>query len=67
MRRRRTNIDKQENLVKALWDFAAAQQNFGDDQRIITDSKGTCVLDPAIRKAICTIMDNFGYDVLEVQ
>ncbi len=63
-RRRRTNIEKQERVVKALWDFAF---NLQTKPTTCTDSKGTKIHLESVGVALRDIMDNFGYDVLEVQ
>ena len=63
-RRRRTNFEKQERVVKLLWDFAYDLQT---KPCTVTDSRGTKVHLDSIGVALREIMDNFGYDVVEVQ
>lgn len=67
MRRRRTNIDKQEALVSALWGFIRANNIALQNgwPMITAGIEATQVNDSAMRKAVSTIMDTFGYDVSE--
>jgi len=67
-RRRRTNIDKQERVVSALWEFARNIQQNPDKGCVATavESGTKLSLDHA-GKAMQEILDAFGYDVLEVQ
>lgn len=68
MSRRRKNIEKQEKLVTALWDVVWKNQiALAENRPMISSSGGARMSDPAIREAILTIMDIFGYDVVEVQ
>lgn len=68
-RRRRTNIDKQERVVSALWELARDMQHRPNEGGpVITSGEdGTKLNDGHARKALREIMDAFGYDVLEVQ
>lgn len=66
--RRRTNIDKQERVVSALWEFARDIQKRPDEGCVATASKdGTKLSLDHVGKAMREILDAFGYDVLEVQ
>ena len=62
-RRRRTNYDKQENVVSAIWEFAHNQQTH---EHTVTNSKGTSVHIDSVGVALKKIMDIFGYDVTPV-
>lgn len=64
-RRRRTNIDKQERVVTLLWNFAHDLQT--KPHNCTACKSGTTVNLDAVGDALRGIMDNFGYDVLEVQ
>lgn len=68
MRRRRTNIDKQERVVSALWNLARDMQHRPDEGCVATNVEdGTKLSLGHCGKALKEIMDTFGYDVLEVQ
>jgi hypothetical protein len=66
-RRRRTNIDKQERVVSALWELARDMQKRPDEGCVATSCDGTKLGLGHAGKALREIMDTFGYDVLEVQ
>jgi hypothetical protein len=63
-RRRRSNIEKQEHVVKLLWEFARDLQT---KPCTCTDSHGTRVHLDSVGVALREIMDNFGYAVVDVQ
>jgi hypothetical protein len=66
-RRRRTNIDRQERVVSALWELARDMQNRPSEGCVATAGDGTKLSLGHCGKALREIMDTFGYDVLEVQ
>jgi hypothetical protein len=65
----RKNINKQEEMVSALWDFAYDLQHNKPDMWS-TEHDGirkTAMNDKAIRKAIERLAENFGLELQEVQ
>jgi len=66
-RRFRTSIDKQENVVSILWDFARNLQQNPEYGCVSTLGDGTRVSLDHIGKALLAIMDNFGYATKKVQ
>lgn len=66
MRRKRCNIEKQEAVVAELWDFARAAQKVQTVGCVIKASDVE-LEDAAIRKTLNSLMEIFGYGVLEVQ
>lgn len=64
---KRRNLQKQEKLVSALWEFADDLQKRPNEGQIITASNGTRVSSKHINKAIADIMETFGYAVTEIQ
>jgi hypothetical protein len=68
IRRRRTNLIKQECVVAAIWEFARAEQHKPDDGCVATTLEdGTRASLKHVGDALAAIMETFGYDVLEVQ
>ena len=61
------SIDKQEAIVSCLWRFARDAQKIEKQGCVITAEDGTKLEDKAIRMALASIMQIFGYEVLEVQ
>lgn len=70
---KRTNIVKQEEVVAALWDFAANIQlrpNEGAAKATIAsgqENAGTAVGLGHVGAAMKRILDAFGYTVIEIQ
>lgn len=68
MRRRRCNIEKQEQVVKLLWEFAKNIQQNPEKGCVATNVEtGTKLSLDHVGEALHGIMANFGYGVLEVQ
>ena len=63
-RRQRTNVERQEEIVSVLWDFAHDLQTLPLES---TSSNGTKVNIDAVGKALEKIMQTFGYGVVEIQ
>lgn len=67
-RRKRCNIDKQEAVVTALWNFADDLQHRPNEGCVATTQPGgTKASLKHIGSALEKIMETFGYGVLEVQ
>jgi len=72
-RRKRSNIDGQEEMVAALWDFAAAVETAVKDGTAtwLKDASGAYRADNEetrpIGVAMQRIADGFGYRLLEIQ
>ena len=70
-RRTKTSVWRQEQVVSALWNFAADMQFRPEEGTICTISsgrdKGTKASLKHIRRAMNTIMNTFGYDIVEIQ
>ena len=62
------SINKQEELVSALWDFAYDLQTMKSDSssESFDGKKKTKMNMKAIGKAIKRIMDNFGYQITPI-
>lgn len=61
----REDIDKQEELVSALWEFAHGLQNNECNTWSVSD--GTRMHLPTIKKAMERIMKNFGFKVIPIE
>lgn len=68
----KTHVFAQEEIVTILWDFATAQQQFATvankgNALICTNQAGTRVYLDALGKALKDIMNQFGYEVGEIE
>lgn len=67
-RQQRSNVNGQEEMVEALWDFAAEVVALGDDHSFgkldtpVSDRQMT-----AIRNAMERISAGYGYRIVEIQ
>jgi hypothetical protein len=61
------SIDKQEEVVSALWDFAHDLQTHNHEARSesFDGKKKTTMNMESIRKAHERIMKNFGYEIIQ--
>jgi hypothetical protein len=71
LRRQRRNIYKQQDVVKALWKFAADLQFRPTHGCVVTTASGedigTKVSLDHVNKALTAIMHAFGYEITEEQ
>lgn len=63
------DIDKQEEMVSILWEFAHDLQNSEPDSLAINYDTGkrTAMSTKAIRKAMQKLADNFELKLIEIQ
>lgn len=61
-----TNIEAQEEVVAALWEFARAQQNREHNCKCDTPGKEVSVNLGAVGEALERIMRAFGYSVASI-
>lgn len=70
-RRTKTSLWRQEQVVSAIWNFAADSQFRPEQGTICTigsgRDKGTKASLKHIHRALTTIMNIFGYDLVDVQ
>jgi hypothetical protein len=71
VRRKRCNLEKQEEVVAALWRFAADLQLRPNKGCVATTASGPNTGTKAsldhVGSALRSIMETFGYGVLEIQ
>jgi hypothetical protein len=66
MKRCRTSIDKQENVVSILWQFAHNIQTNPEKGCVATSEDGTRLSIDHVTDALQKIMSNFGYATLTI-
>jgi len=67
--KKKTNSTKQDEVVSALWQFARDQHYTHpiNERGVITDATGVRINTKAVGTALETIMQIFGYEVVEIR